>query len=155
MRKKIFPVTISFIFLIFGQACCKKHELKLQEINLFEQLNSGNIAEIARLIEVGTNVNVKNQHGENRRNQAIDGVKHGYGENRGVGQRGIGVIDQQGEKVVDRMQTEGEFHPSIFDGDEGGEKPEGKIKEREQDRVHGHFRVSKVWQGEDQARDET
>jgi ankyrin repeat protein len=63
MLKKIFPVMITCIFLIFGQTCCKKHELTLQEKNLFEQLNSGNIAEIARLIKEGVNIKIKDHHG--------------------------------------------------------------------------------------------
>jgi ankyrin repeat protein len=63
MLKKTFPVIISCIFLIFGQTCCKKHELTLQEKNLFEQLISGNSAEIAHLIEAGANIQIKDHHG--------------------------------------------------------------------------------------------
>ena len=63
MWKKTTLLMMLFVLLAATQISCMEHELTQQEKKLFEQINAGNKAEIANLIEAGTNIRVKNQYG--------------------------------------------------------------------------------------------
>ncbi len=63
MWKKTTLFMMLFVFLCVSQISCREHELTQQEKDFFVLLSSGKSEEIARLIEAGTNIRIKDQHG--------------------------------------------------------------------------------------------